>query len=154
MGRCRDVYKRQAIEVGVLPLGSLDALGAELKEASPGLYLKELGRGREEAYVFILYAQMDREQVQEDVYKRQVLDVLQELGGRSGEFQLEPADLLKWRQAQAEPSLELIFDWPADGELWSQLLGYSQALTFNRPIKRMLLQLQPEPALLLSLIHI
>jgi len=54
-----------AIEVGVLPLGSLDALGAELKEASPGLYLKELGRGREEAYVFILYAQMDREQVQD-----------------------------------------------------------------------------------------
>lgn len=79
-----------------------------------------------------------------------VLDVLQELGGRSGEFQLEPADLLKWQQAQAEPSLELIFDWPADGELWSQLLGYSQALTFNRPIKRMLLQLQPEPALLLA----
>ncbi len=54
-----------AIEVGVLPLGSFDALGAELKEASPGLYLKELGRGREEAYVFILYAQMDREQVQD-----------------------------------------------------------------------------------------
>jgi len=79
-----------------------------------------------------------------------VLDVLQELGGRSGEFQLEPADLLKWQQAQAEPSLELIFDWPADGELWSQLLGYSQALTFDRPIKRMLLQLQPEPALLLA----
>jgi V/A-type H+-transporting ATPase subunit I len=53
-----------AIEVGVLPLSGLDSFTEELGEASPGSYIEELGRGREEVYVFILSAQMDQEEVQ------------------------------------------------------------------------------------------
>ncbi|HKM38856.1 MAG TPA: hypothetical protein VJ036_01150, partial [bacterium] len=81
---------------------------------------------------------------------QQVLDLLQELGGRSREFQLEPADLQTWQQAQEQPGLELIFDCPLNGQVWSQLLEYGQPLVFDPPIKRMLLSMGPEPALLFT----
>ncbi|NMA54870.1 MAG: V-type ATP synthase subunit I [Firmicutes bacterium] len=54
-----------ALEVGVFPLDDLTTVRQELEEASPGLYLKQLEQRREEIFVFIIHAQMDREQVGE-----------------------------------------------------------------------------------------
>jgi len=54
------------VELGVLPL-TAEAEGAfrsELEETSPGAYLEVIGREREEASVFLLYARADEEAVQ------------------------------------------------------------------------------------------
>lgn len=82
---------------------------------------------------------------------QQVLDVLQQLGWRqTAELELETADLKEWQEAQEDQGLELIFDFPSNGELWSHVLEYSHTLAFDRPIKRILLQIGSEPALLLA----
>lgn len=59
-----------AVEVGVLPQDNLAELTSELEQVSPGAYVEEIGRGREEVYVFILFAQMDQQEVQE-ILRRQ-----------------------------------------------------------------------------------
>ena len=78
------------------------------------------------------------------------LDRLLELGGQRDGFILETVDQALWRQTQAEPSLEYVFDFPLPGQVWSRLLDYSHMLGFNQPVKRMLFQLEPKPALLLA----
>lgn len=80
-----------------------------------------------------------------------VLDMLQQLGGRRSEdLKLKTAELHEWQETQESPGLELVFDFPADGELWGYVLDYSEGLDFNRGIKRILLQAQPTPVLLLA----
>jgi V/A-type H+-transporting ATPase subunit I len=55
-------YLRQ--QVGVFPVDDLTAIKEALEQAAAGIYLEELGCSREDTYVYILYAQPDREQVQ------------------------------------------------------------------------------------------
>ncbi|HHV07876.1 MAG TPA: hypothetical protein GXX69_06650 [Firmicutes bacterium] len=82
---------------------------------------------------------------------RPVLDVLQQLGGRrTEELKLQPADLSQWQEAQKGIGLELVFDFPVDGQMWGYSLGYNQKLSLNWPVKRMIIQTSPEPVLVLA----
>ncbi|MGI6128526.1 MAG: hypothetical protein ACOYEO_00350 [bacterium] len=82
---------------------------------------------------------------------RPVLDALQQLGGRwSNQPMLLLSDAKNWQAAQQGPGLELVFEFPANLDLWGQVLGYEQVLTTNWPIKRIQLVDQPEPKLIFA----
>jgi regulatory protein YycH of two-component signal transduction system YycFG len=80
-----------------------------------------------------------------------LLDVLQQLGGyRGDQLKMQSLNEAKWGAAQESMSIELVFDYPADTELWGQILGYDQVPSARWPVKRMLFVVQPKPELFLA----